>query len=521
MASEQDVQDVIRTLIAEGVGEGQEGMRRIAETILNRAEQRGISPAEVVRQRAQYTGYSNPGPAAVRAQSDPRAISAAQAAWQLAQGPDDPTGGANHYFNPSIVRPSWAQSMTPTGEYGGHAFYTDRPVPPRNIPNVPPSPASLSPTGAAVRQMTSPSGGNGDLQTALNQMATRERNRVTPQMRRPELPPMGTPNVASLYQGIYPQQQQDVNAVVGGLQQDSTLAAALARRNQPDLTYPGAINASVGGLSQDAALAAALQARSQPVTQLPRLDVPSKNDAARRAALSIGSNQTFAGQERNPPIGGVGLPPATRSVPTTTVRPSNPMSYAGQERATPSIPFVPRIDPIGAMPSFQGLQDMAAARFDTASPNRLPAGNVKLPQNYGAGVSAGLVAGIGLPSLAPPQIMTAGLKVPAPLMASTTSAPSMGIAQQNIARPAAPPLMAAARPPLNVLVQGSNRATPIAPVPMMRPVQQPMITPQQMMIAAGNAAVSQSGDNSTGNQAQAAAAMASGQAWREAQERKR
>lgn len=177
MASEKDIQDIINTLIAEGVGEGEEGMRWIAETILNRAEQRGISPAEVVRQRAQYTGYENPGPAARQAQALPTARSAAQAAWLQAQGPDDPTGGANHYFNPNIVTPSWASAMTPTGQYGNHAFYTDRPAAP---PRLPPSPATLSPTGAAIRQMTSPSGGNSDLQSALDRVATRERNRVVP-----------------------------------------------------------------------------------------------------------------------------------------------------------------------------------------------------------------------------------------------------------------------------------------------------------------------------------------------------
>lgn len=178
MASEKDIQDIIQTLIAEGVGEGKEGMRRIAETILNRAEQRGISPAEVVRQHAQYTGYSSPGPAAVRAFSDPSALTAAQAAWQQAQGPDDPTGGANHYWNPNVVSPSWAGGMTQLGQYGNHAFATDRPV--VSSPRVPPMPVALSPTGAAIRQMTSPSGGNGDLQTALDRVATRERNRVTP-----------------------------------------------------------------------------------------------------------------------------------------------------------------------------------------------------------------------------------------------------------------------------------------------------------------------------------------------------
>lgn len=178
MASEADIAAIVDTLIAEGYAEGPEGMRRIAETILNRAEQRGMSPAEVVRQRAQYTGYENPGPAARQAQALPTARSAAQAAWLQAQGPDDPTGGANHYFNPNIVTPSWASAMTPTGQYGNHAFYTDRPV--TSVPRLPPSPVSISPTGAAIRQMTSPSGGNSDLQTALDRVATRERNRVVP-----------------------------------------------------------------------------------------------------------------------------------------------------------------------------------------------------------------------------------------------------------------------------------------------------------------------------------------------------
>ena len=40
------------------------------------------------------------------------------------------------------------------------------------------------------------------------------------------------------------------------------------------------------------------------------------------------------------------------------------------------------------------------------------------------------------------------------------------------------------------------------------------------MIEAGNAAVSQSGDYSTGNQAEAAQLIASGNAWRAAQESK-
>lgn len=128
--------DVIDTLIAEAYAEGPEGMRRVAETIINRAAIRGMSPEEVVRQPWQYTGFQSPGPAAVKAQQSAKARAAAEAAWNLALQEGDPTGGADHYFNPSIVSPSWAKSMQPRGDYGGHRFYSSRPIPPGSLPEV-------------------------------------------------------------------------------------------------------------------------------------------------------------------------------------------------------------------------------------------------------------------------------------------------------------------------------------------------------------------------------------------------
>ena len=46
---------VIKTLIAEGIGEGLDGMVAIAETIRNRAAQRGWNPGKVVTQKKQYS----------------------------------------------------------------------------------------------------------------------------------------------------------------------------------------------------------------------------------------------------------------------------------------------------------------------------------------------------------------------------------------------------------------------------------------------------------------------------------
>lgn len=137
-----DLNDIINTLIAEANAEGPEGMRRVAETILNRAAIRGIDPSEVVRQPSQYTGYFAPGPAAVQAQRDPNVRTAAEAAWELARQPGDPTNGADHYYNPSIVDPGWQRSMQPTGDFGGHTFYRSRDVPQDRLASILAPPAT-------------------------------------------------------------------------------------------------------------------------------------------------------------------------------------------------------------------------------------------------------------------------------------------------------------------------------------------------------------------------------------------
>lgn len=156
---------IIDTLIAEAGGQGEESMRRVAETILNRSAIRGLTPEQVVQQPYQYTGYSNPGPLARQAQNNPAVQAAAQAAWQTALQPGDPTGGADHYYAPgTISQPSWARNMTPTGSYGGHNYYASRPIPPGEIPNAvgtalsvtpsAPNPVTMSPDLRLMRNPT-------------------------------------------------------------------------------------------------------------------------------------------------------------------------------------------------------------------------------------------------------------------------------------------------------------------------------------------------------------------------------
>jgi len=179
--------DVLMTIIAEALGEGPEGMRRVGETILNRAAIRGLTPEQVVRQPNQYTGFFAPGPAAVAAQKDPRAITAAEAAWELAKRPGDPTNGADHYHADS-VNPYWAADMPSTGSFGRHSFYASQPVPEealarllvpetRNVPLPRARPTSpMDQIAAMFAGSFNGAGNRADTATGLNQYVERSQN---------------------------------------------------------------------------------------------------------------------------------------------------------------------------------------------------------------------------------------------------------------------------------------------------------------------------------------------------------
>lgn len=426
MASEKDIRDIVNTLIAEGYAEGPESMRRIAETIINRGEQRGLSPADVVRQAKQYTGFENPGPAAVRAQSMPEARSAAQAAWELAQQPGDPTGGANHYFNPRLAQPSWAQSMTPLGNYGGHAYYTDRPVPPGEIPSVAslldtrrsaPTPMLASGNVNTARTMTSPTGGNSALQQYVNERATARRNEVTP---------------ASA--------DDRVNARNN---------AWVAANPVNDMLSPGAVNSMVTGLRQDSALAAAMAPRT-PVSQsfagqerapVRVAPTPASVDSrinARNLSMTPAVPQSFAGQERSlvVPTQVIAQAPATRTVQSVPVRGNVPQGFAGQERG----------------PAWGGAP--------ASIPDRLMPSSALPPANFG-GIPQSQVERIGVlsPATPAPAVRTAMATTPPMPRARPQQAPMA--ARNLIARALAPSL---APSPLSITVSGANRvAQALAP----------------------------------------------------------
>jgi hypothetical protein len=142
--------DVIDTLIAEAIGEGDEGLAAVAWTIMNRAAETGRTPAQVVSDPGDYTGASNPGSATKKAMKDPAIRAKVEKVWSQVQSGSipDPTGGATHYWAPNGMKggkaPYWAKSETSDAgrlKIGNHVFL------PKQSPN-----SALSAINAAAPQ---------------------------------------------------------------------------------------------------------------------------------------------------------------------------------------------------------------------------------------------------------------------------------------------------------------------------------------------------------------------------------
>lgn len=98
MSKESDQKDLIDTIIAEAGGTSLKAMEAVAAAIHNRANARGISPADVVRQPGQFEGYSNPGSGSKAAQKLDHVRTLAQKAWdniQSGRTPDPLNGGTD------------------------------------------------------------------------------------------------------------------------------------------------------------------------------------------------------------------------------------------------------------------------------------------------------------------------------------------------------------------------------------------------------------------------------------------
>lgn len=423
---------IIDTLIAEAAGQGEESMRRVAETILNRSAIRNLTPEQVVTQANQYTGYSSPGPGAVRSQNNPAVRALAEAAWRTAMEPGDPTGGADHYYAPgTISQPSWARGMTPTGQYGGHNYYSSRPIPPGEIPNtvatalsvtptprVAPNPVTISPDLAQMRNPIMSS-------SARNAQVTPTGNVPLPR-NRPSAPDIVTPTMASLARPA-----GNVNAtravdMIAATQNPVTprLTAAgddIYSYHIPDIT-PTTITGGLGSLTPSPARVRLPELPPSNVDQASTRPTPAQvNDAARRAALM--ANQSNV--ERAIPM--------ARPIGSSASNINNQRAEQLAQRAATNIPS--RLSP-----------GVAAQAYDVALNG--PAGLTR--QQFSALPLAG-----GMPSA--PQFANVPLPRARPAMLPV-AAPQP---QQML------PIMSQSAAPLRIAVNGANSYS----APAMTPVQ--------------------------------------------------
>ena len=113
------------TLWREAGGEGYVGMQAVGNVIRNRVVNGNWS--QVLSAKWQFSSLTAPGdPMLVKwpAPTDGSWQTAMEIAQDTYDGTlADITYGATHYFNPSVVLPSWAASMTKVASIGHHDFY--------------------------------------------------------------------------------------------------------------------------------------------------------------------------------------------------------------------------------------------------------------------------------------------------------------------------------------------------------------------------------------------------------------
>lgn len=390
---------------------------------------------------------------------------------------------SENYLRPGIPhnasRVRYAEQVLP---------FAKMPVPPGELPTVgtlqdtrqpvvPPLPTTAAPNLAALRANTSPTGGNSDLQTALNRVATRERNRVTP---------------ASADERITARNRAWVEASPAQVTTVATIPSVQPPR--PSLTGPGGVDAVVGGLQQDSGLAAALAARTAPQTRpalpmsyagqerAPRPSVFNGDPGTRASGPVVAQIPTVAPRQAPVPaspfdrvsarlnaLPAVGGPPTTRTVQSVPMEPPRVQVSASDmargRNGWETIASIPSTPP----PTAFSTSDMARGRGAPPAVDRLPPGVPGMPALYGAFMPE-QVAQIGVPALpelpgAPRIRMASAAPFPMPrpdfmpqvgTALSVRPMPSMPMARQQVAqqRRAPMPMPLAMRPaPLRIAVQ--------------------------------------------------------------------
>lgn len=130
LATEEDIDTLARTIWAEARGDGYDGMRAVAEVIINRAldpKRWPSSITKVAKQRRQFSCWNKWDPNLRKllkvTESDAAFRLAKEVARDVVEGKSPLRGNLTH-FHTHHVAPKWAQGQTPHLKVGGHLFYT-------------------------------------------------------------------------------------------------------------------------------------------------------------------------------------------------------------------------------------------------------------------------------------------------------------------------------------------------------------------------------------------------------------
>ncbi|ODM98103.1 Spore cortex-lytic enzyme [Orchesella cincta] len=121
--SAYDHEVLSKTIYEEARGEPEVGQEWVGHVIMNRARQRGISIAEVCLQPYQFECWNGRAPGDLQIRESGAYEVSKRVARMVMNRTHDPTGGCDHYNNPTNENADWVNRVTFVRQIGGHHFY--------------------------------------------------------------------------------------------------------------------------------------------------------------------------------------------------------------------------------------------------------------------------------------------------------------------------------------------------------------------------------------------------------------
>jgi len=117
--------DTEKTIIAESIGESEEGMFWVSSVIVNRGRVRNLSTDQVVAQPNQFAGFARPDLDDFVSRQSQEKVGQAQAAFRRAL--EQPQEGIMNFLTTELYddldrRPSWANRLKVKRRIGRHVF---------------------------------------------------------------------------------------------------------------------------------------------------------------------------------------------------------------------------------------------------------------------------------------------------------------------------------------------------------------------------------------------------------------